>query len=371
MPNPMSVLVLCGGQSTEHDISLLSAKNIIERLHPEKYHVSVAVITHDGVWQYYQNVKDYFSQTNPCFMHIIPGKKNPLHICEKNERGQGREIVVDCVFPVLHGTNGEDGTMQGLLELLHIPYVGAECLSSSLCMDKDITKRLLRAADISVVDWILIRASESHPTFSQIKSWLGEVVFIKPNSLGSSVGVKKVTSEATYAEALKNAFIFDEYVLVEKAIAGREIECSVLGNEKPSASLPGEIINHTDFYSFDAKYVDDDAATVKTPADLPVPLAQQIQTVAMQAYQTLRCVGMARVDFFLDQNDKIYINEVNTIPGFTNISMYPKNWEASGVGYAALLDELILLAVRRFETKNKLLRVYQPKEAACQNEMEK
>lgn len=361
MQNPISVLVLCGGQSTEHDISLLSAKNIIERLQPEKYRVSVAVITHDGVWQYYQNTTDYFSQKQLYFMHIVPGKKNPLRISEHNDSVQEREISVDCVFPVLHGTNGEDGTMQGLLELLHIPYVGAECLSSSVCMDKDITKKLLRAADIHVVDWILLRASESHPPFAQIKKILGDSVFIKPNSLGSSVGVKKATNEAAYSDALKNAFIFDEYVLVERAIVGREIECSVLGNEKPSASLPGEIINHTEFYSFDAKYVDDDSATVKTPADLPVPLAHEIQNIAIKAYQTLRCVGMARVDFFLDQHNTIYINEVNTIPGFTNISMYPKNWEASGVGYVALLDELIALAIKRFETKHQLLRVYTEK----------
>ncbi|PIZ04010.1 MAG: D-alanine--D-alanine ligase [Gammaproteobacteria bacterium CG_4_10_14_0_8_um_filter_38_16] len=356
MSNALSILVLCGGQSTEHDISLLSAKNVIKQLDAKQYHVHVAKITHDGEWYYFDNAADYFSEARSHLMHLIPGQKNPFFV-------EGNAVPIDCVFPVLHGTHGEDGTMQGLLELLQIPYVGADCLGSAITMDKDIAKQLLRDAKIPVVDWKLIRKTDALMAYSDIKKQLGDAVFIKPNSLGSSVGVKKAMNEMSFHAAIQDAFRYDEYVLVEKLIVGREIECSVLGNEKPAASLPGEIINHTEFYSFDAKYVDADSATVKTPADLSPALVLKIQALAVQAFQVLRCLGMARVDFFLTPEEKIYINEVNTIPGFTNISMYPKNWEASGLSHAALLDQLIALAMQRFKFKKSLIRVFQPVQA--------
>lgn len=352
MTTPLSILVLCGGQSTEHDISLLSARNVIERLDSKKYHVAVAKITQDGEWYYFKNKEDYLSNTS-YVMHIVPGQKKPFLAGEK-------AIPVDCVFPVLHGANGEDGTMQGLLEILQVPYVGADCLGSAIGMDKEVLKRLLRDANLPVVDRCLVRKSQVNQVrYDDISKQLGGTVFVKPNSLGSAVGVKKATDEASFRAALQDAFRFDEYVLVEKAIIGREIECSVLGNENPRASLPGEIINHTDFYSYSAKYLDDAAATVKTPADLSPELIGQFQSLALKAYQTLRCMGMARVDFFLDENNKIYLNEINTIPGFTNISMYPKNWEASGLSYSALLDELIDLAMERAKFKKSLVRTYQ------------
>lgn len=351
--SPVSVLVLCGGQSTEHDISLLSAKNVIENLDTKKYHVSVAKIEQDGTWYYFKTAQDFFSHSQSHLIKITPGEKNPFSI-------DGQALKVDCVFLVLHGTNGEDGTMQGLLELLQIPYVGAETLGSAIAMDKDISKRLMRAAGISVVDWKLLRKSDASISYAEIKKELSELLFVKPNSLGSSVGTSKVTDENSFYAAIQEAFRFDEYILIEKAIVGREIECSVLGNENPTASLPGEIINHTEFYTYDAKYIDDDAATVKTPADLSSELISQFQATAIKAFHTLRCCGMARVDFFLDKNNKLYVNEINTIPGFTNISMYPKNWEASGLKYSALLDELIALGIKRFEFKKSLVRVFQP-----------
>lgn len=351
MRDSLSILVLCGGQSTEHEISLLSAKNVIEKLDSQKYQVSIAKIEQNGAWCYFQDAQDYFSHSHSHPMQIIPGQKNPFS-------ANNNTIPVDCIFPVLHGTNGEDGTMQGLLELLQMPYVGADCLGSAIAMDKDIAKQLMRAENIPVVDWALIKKSDAKPHYADIQKKLGKIVFVKPNSLGSSVGVAKATDEKSFHEALQNAFQYDEYVLIEKAIVGREIECSVLGNENPTASLPGEIINHTEFYSYDAKYVDDDSATVQTPANLSKELITEFQSLAIKAFQTLRCSGMARVDFFLDQNNKIYINEINTIPGFTNISMYPKNWEASGLSYSALLDELILLAIKRFELKKSLTRVF-------------
>ena len=352
MSNLLSVLVLCGGQSTEHDISLLSAKNVIEKLDPKKYHVSIAKIEQDGKWLYFENPEQYFSRSHPHLMHIIPGKKNPFRIAEK-------EMLVDCVFPILHGTNGEDGTMQGLLDILQIPYVGADCLGSAIGMDKEVLKRLLQAANLPVVDRILVRQSDAQKIqYADVSKMLGSTVFVKPNSLGSAVGVNKATDEKSFRAAMHDAFRYDEYILIEKAIVGREIECSVLGNENPTVSFPGEIVNHTAFYSYEAKYLDDAAATVKTPADLSPELIAQFQTLALEAYQVLRCTGMARVDFFLDGNNKIYINEINTIPGFTNISMYPKNWEASGLGYAALLDELIQFGIARSLMRKSLVRMF-------------
>lgn len=352
MINPLSILVLCGGQSTEHDVSLLSARNVIERLDLKKYDVSVAKIENDGRWLYFKSAEDYFSDSHVQAMHIIPGQKNPFQ-CERGS------IVVDCVFPVIHGTNCEDGTMQGLLEILQLPYVSCDTLGSAIAMDKDIAKRLMRDAGIPVVDWCLVKKSERLAiNYAEITKILGNKLFIKPNSLGSSVGTTKAWDEKTFYAGLEAAFSFDEYVLIETAISAREIECSVLGNENPKASAPGEIINHTDFYSYSAKYLDDAAATVKTPAELPSIIATQVQTLALKAFQALRCLGMARVDFFLTGDEKLVINEINTIPGFTNISMYPKNWEASGLSYSALLDELIRLAIARAEFKKSLIRVY-------------
>ncbi len=359
MSKLLSVLVLCGGQSTEHDISLLSAKNVIERLDPKKYQVSVVKISQQGEWHYFKNSQDYFSSVHSHVMHIIPGQKNPFHIADK-------AISVDCVFPVLHGTNGEDGTMQGLLDILQIPYVGADCLGSAIGMDKEVLKRLLEAANLPVVDRILVRQCDAQKTnYADVAKMLGSTVFVKPNSLGSAVGVNKVTDEKSFLSAIQDAFRYDEYILIEKAIVGREIECSVLGNENPTVSFPGEIVNHTAFYSYEAKYLDDAAATVKTPADLSPELIAQFKSLALKAYQVLRCSGMARVDFFLDKNNKMVINEINTIPGFTNISMYPKNWEASGLSYSALLDELIKLGMSRAVMKKSLVRMFHADETSA------
>ncbi|OGT47918.1 MAG: D-alanine--D-alanine ligase A [Gammaproteobacteria bacterium RIFCSPHIGHO2_12_FULL_38_11] len=347
MSKLLSILVLCGGQSTEHDISLLSAKNVIERLDKNKYAVSVAKIEHNGSWVFFKTADDFFSRSRSHLMQIMPGDKNPFG------------VPIDCIFPVLHGKNGEDGTIQGMLDILNIPYVGADCLSSAIGMDKEVLKRLLEAAGLPVVSRCLVRKQEAQTIqYAEISKKLGKTVFIKPNSLGSAIGINKAVDEKSFYEALKNAFQYDEYVLIEKAVMGREIECSVLGNENPKVSLPGEIINHTEFYSFDAKYIDGAAATVKTPADLPPECITQLQILAIKAYKTLRTVGMARVDFFFSHEGEIFINEINTIPGFTNISMYPKNWEVSGLSYVDLLDELIQLGIERFAFKQSLVRIY-------------
>lgn len=358
MSKPLSVLVLCGGQSTEHEISLLSAKNVIERLNPLRYQVAVVEIGHDGTWHYFKTSHDYFSGITAGVMHIVPGQVYPFYV-------DSLPIPIDCVFPVLHGTNGEDGTMQGLLDVLQVPYVGADCLGSAIGMDKAVLKRLLHEAGLPVVDRLLVhRSNANHITYSEVASTLGNTLFVKPNSLGSAVGINKATDEESLRIALAHACQYDEYVLIEKAVVAREIECSVLGNENPVVSFPGEIVMHADFYSYEAKYLDSAASTVQSPADLSPELISQFQSMALKAYQALRCTGMARVDFFLDQNNQIYINEINTIPGFTNISMYPKNWEASGLPYAQLLDRLIELGMQRYAAKKSLLRAFHPQQTS-------
>lgn len=358
MTNLLSILVLCGGQSAEHEISLLSARNVVSYLDKTKYNVSVALIQHDGVWVYYEDPSSFLSHSHShshSHLTLSPGSKTPFQVDNK-------PLFIDCVFPVLHGTNGEDGTVQGLLDILNIPYVGADCLASAIGMDKAILKKLLHADGLPVVPHLLFRKQERERIqYTDIKQALGATVFVKPNSLGSAVGINKAVDDVSFQEALNAAFEYDEFILVEKAISGREIECSVLGNERAEVSLPGEIIKHTEFYSYDAKYQDPDAATVRTPANLPSDVIETFRSLSLQAYKTLRTNGMARVDFFYANDGAIYLNEINTIPGFTDISMYPKNWEASGLPYAQLLDKLITLGFERATFKNTLNRKFNSK----------
>jgi D-alanine-D-alanine ligase len=262
---------------------------------------------------------------------------------------------VDVVFPILHGTFGEDGTVQGLLKLAGIPFVGAGVLGSAVGMDKDVMKRLLRDAGIPIADFIVyIRSQHKKIDFAAVKSRLGMPVFVKPANLGSSVGVSKADGETDFGIAVGDAFKYDNKIIIEETIAGREIECSVLGNDEPIASLPGEVIAERGFYSYEAKYIDDTGAELRIPVDLPENTVKQIQTTAVKAYQALCCEGMARVDLFLKDDNEIVINEINTIPGFTNISMYPKLWEVSGIPYSELIDRLIQLAIDRFESEKRL-----------------
>jgi len=262
---------------------------------------------------------------------------------------------VDVVFPVLHGPFGEDGTVQGLLKLAQVPFVGAGVLGSAIGMDKDVMKRLLRDAKIPVAKFLVFdRASAYEIDFSRIKRVLGLPLFVKPANLGSSVGISKVSNRKQFARAVKEAFRYDNKILLEEFIRGREIECSVLGNEHPLASLPGEIITRHDFYSYDAKYIDEKGAQLMIPAKLPPRVVKKIQKMAIASFKVLCCEGMARVDFFLSPAGKIIVNEINTIPGFTKISMYPKLWEASGVSYRNLIDRLIRLAIGRFHQEKNL-----------------
>jgi len=323
MAKKIRVAVLFGGKSAEHEVSIRSAKNVVAALDPKKYDVTEIKISKTARW--------------------IPS--------------ESFFNSVDVVFPVLHGPFGEDGTVQGLLKLADIPFVGPSVLGSAIGMDKDVQKRLLRDANIPVGDFLV--ATKTDPvSFITSKKKLGLPLFIKPANMGSSVGVYKVNTKKAFDDALTNAFKFDTKVMIEEFIKGRELECAVLGNEDPRASVVGEIIPHHEFYSYDAKYIDDNGAGLEIPAKISKAIQKKIQTLAVQTFKTLACEGMSRVDFFLKKNGDVVVNEINTIPGFTSISMYPKLWEASGIPPKKLVDTLIALAIARFKRDAKLKTSY-------------
>ena len=265
--------------------------------------------------------------------------------------------TIDVAFPVLHGCLGEDGTIQGLFKIADIPFVGPDVLGSAIGMDKDVSKRLLKEAGIPIAKFkVAFPHDFDSLDFENVTKELGCPLFIKPANAGSSVGVSKVKTKEEFLHALKNAFSYDNKVLLEEAIYGRELEISVLGNEKPKASLPGEVICQEghDFYSYETKYIDPDGAMLEIPANLSEDLIRKMQVLALQTFKTLCCEGMARIDFFLTQNQEFIVNEINTIPGFTKISMYPKLWEVSDLPYSDLIDQLIMLALQRYERDKKL-----------------
>lgn len=354
MSGKLRVGVLFGGKSAEHEVSLQSAKNVIEALDRRKYEVVLIGIDKSGRW--------YLNDESRYLLHSDDPKRIQLHASPDElalvPGEQERQVVkmaasqdigaLDAVFPVLHGPFGEDGTIQGLLKLANIPFVGAGVLGSAVGMDKDVMKRLLRDAGVPVAAFrVLHRRQREQTSFDALAQALGVPFFIKPANLGSSVGIHKVKSENQFQAALADAFQYDHKVIVETSIRGREIEVSVLGNDDPIASLPGEVVPAHEFYSYDAKYIDEHGAALHIPADVPPHLVKAVQALAIEAFQVLCCEGMARVDLFLTPDEKLYVNEINTIPGFTKISMYPKLWQASGISYSELLDKLIQLAIER------------------------
>ncbi|HXS95861.1 MAG TPA: D-alanine--D-alanine ligase family protein [Candidatus Limnocylindrales bacterium] len=318
----LRVAVIYGGRSGEHEISVRSAKAILAGLDPAKYEAVEYFIDRDGKWS----------------PHAIQPEP-------------GAHPNIDVVFPVLHGTFGEDGTVQGLLELADLPYVGAGVLASSVSMDKEMMKRVCKERSLPVVDYVTQSRGELN---ADACAELGLPVFVKPANLGSSVGISKAHDRAELEAALALAAQFDRKVIVERAIAGRELECAVLGNEAPEASLPCEILPSREFYDYDDKYLLDRAET-RLPADLPPATMDELRRLAVACYRAVECEGMGRVDFLLENaTGKLYINEINTIPGFTSISMYPKMWEHSGISFSALLDQLIELALDRSKRKKEL-----------------
>lgn len=364
MGRKLRLSVLCGGQSTEHEISVLSAKNIIAALNPNRYNIVVIYITHDNHWYLIENYK-LFIEKDPKTL-LQSEQIEPITVAMGDSQHPWQSLnnlsqryAVDCVFPVLHGTFGEDGVPQGLFDLLGLPYVGADVQSSAMCIEKDATKQLLRGAGLPTVDWVTVHPTDSlSGLYQKIADELGKNLFIKPVSLGSSVCTTPVDDQSKFEIAVAQAFRYDKRVLVEPRIYGREIECSVLGNREPQASLPGEIISHHDYYSYDAKYIDPKGASTQTPARLPANVTEHIRQIAVEAFKVMHCSGMARVDFFVVDDKDVFVNELNTIPGFTDISMYPTMWQASGLSYRDLLDKLIKLALERHRYQQSLIRLY-------------
>lgn len=349
--NRKHIVVIAGGQSAEHEVSLLSMKNVVAALDPQQYQVAIIYISEQGEWYYYVGTEEFSRESARVGKELIPVTLNFSDRTRPFQTEDGRtQFPCDCVFPVIHGTGGEDGTLQGLLEMLNVPYVGSGVLSTALCMDKHMAKNILRDAGLPVLDFEVLTQLNRVP-YETISAKFGPTLFVKPANLGSSVGVSKVRNKNEYEKALDLALSYDTKILVEPFCAGREIECSVLGNENPKAALPGEILPvEAEFYSYEAKYLDVDGAKVITPASLTAKQVATIQEISLAAFKALGCEGMARVDFFLTEKEAI-INELNTIPGFTNISMYPKNWLVSGLSYEKLLDELIILGFQRFSSR--------------------
>ncbi len=353
--NKLRVAVLFGGRSGEHEVSLMSARSVLSVLDPAKYEVTQIGITHDGKWLTGDDVLARFEQNKlDGLLHVVisPDPSDKGVYVYEGFSGLKKWADVDVYFPVLHGTFGEDGTLQGLLELADVAYVGAGVAGSSVGMDKGIFKDVMLANSIPVVETLVISRHEIQKDMAAViakaEALSAYPLFTKPANLGSSVGVTKCNNRSDLQEGLMEASAFDRRILIQRGIQNvREIEVSVLGNDEPQASVPGEILPSREFYSYESKYVDGTSG-LEIPAQLPEAIAQQIREYAVRAYQAIDCAGMARVDFFVERDtNRIYLNELNTIPGFTSISMYPKLWEASGLPYARLVDRLIELALER------------------------
>ncbi len=350
----LRVGVLFGGRSGEHEVSLVSAASVIRGLDPDKYEVVPIGITKEGHWLIGTGAQKMLPDVLKGGQRVMM-TADPTDAALMKMDGSGGGQRVDVVFPVMHGTFGEDGTIQGLLDLAGLPFVGAGVLGSAIGMDKDVSKRLLQVAKIPVVPWITVHRHdwESKPEEiqSEIEAKFAYPVFVKPATLGSSVGMTKVHSREELALALNLAAEFAMKILVERCVVAREIEVSVLGNHDPKASVPGEIVPHREFYDYAAKYLEE-GTQLLIPAILKPAQVKTFQKYAVAAFRTLELCGMARVDFFLEkESGKLFLNEVNTIPGFTSISMYPKLWEASGIPFRELIDKLIELALEMHREK--------------------
>ena len=385
--------VLFGGRSGEHEVSLLSAASVVNAIDKEKYEVVPIGITKDGRWltaaaaeallqgkphDESKHLRAGDPEATPGAAVLASGEAvvvppEPVHPARRSltpfqsdatalRRAADRAINVDVIFPVLHGTFGEDGTIQGLLELADIPYVGAGVLGSAAGMDKDIMKSLFRAAGLPIVKHVTILRSDwdadPKKTEKIIDRSLKYPVFVKPANLGSSVGISKARTKKELGPAIYEAAKFDRKIVIEQGVGGakqkaREIECSVLGNDRPQASVPGEIVPIKEFYDYAAKYLDEGSELI-IPAKLTKPETKKVQELAMRAFQAVDCAGLARVDFLMDpKTRKLFVNEINTMPGFTAISMYPKLWAATGLSYSDLIDRLIQLGVERHQDKKK------------------
>ena len=379
--------VLFGGRSGEHEVSLASARSVMDNMDRSRYEVVPIGITKQGEWLVggdplatlvsgEVSSAERLAQSTPAALLADPSRPGLWHIVSPSREGpeEGPEAALqasksptalsavrlaelDVLFPVLHGTYGEDGTVQGLLELANVPYVGCGVTASAVAMDKAIAKDILRVHHLPVLPYMTIKRKDwqraPEQVLSEIESVLSFPVFVKPANMGSSVGVSKAHNRSELPPALDLAARYDRKLLVEQGIEAREIEVSVLGNDDPIASVPGEVVPSREFYDYRAKYIDDDSDLL-IPAPLDAGVTEQVRQMALLAYKALDCAGMARADFFVDKvSGELWINELNTIPGFTQISMYPKLWQATGISYPELIDRLIELAIERFEDKNQ------------------
>lgn len=330
----LKVAILFGGKSVEHEVSLMSAKNVASAIDKDRYEIVYIGIDKKGQW--FKCGDDF---------KIKGVKINSIY-----------DLGIDVVFPILHGPFGEDGTVQGLLKVSGVPFVGPSVLGSAIGFDKDVTKRLLNEANIPNVKFLTFKARDDI-SFNNVRKILGLPLIIKPANSGSSIGISKVNNEKQFKYAIKHAFLFDSKILIEKFIENkREIECAVLGNENPKASICGEVVTNKKhkFYSYEAKYFDENGANLIIPAQISKQTETKIRELAVNVFNTLELEGMTRVDFFMDKDNNLFVNEVNTIPGFTNISMYPTLWGKTGIDYKKLINILIDLAIKRFKREQKL-----------------
>ncbi len=356
----LTLALLFGGKSPEHEVSFRSAKNIYQALDPEKYSVLLIGVSYRGSWHLLSE-EDFLSRSDlPASNELpmlgwVPGDSAGQFFAIQN----GKKLPsVDVVFPIIHGPYGEDGTLQGVLRQLELPFVGPDVCGSAVAMDKDVAKRLLREADLLVANGQAFSLeSKDALDFVGLRNQFGLPLFIKPANMGSSVGVSKVETPQEFKKAVELAFKFDTKIIIEEGIAGRELECAVMGNEVPETTRVGEVILGSEFYDYEAKYAGESDAKVLIPApNLTEEELAKLILVARSAFKTLCCEGMARVDMFLCEDGRVYVNEVNTLPGFTSISMYPQLWQDTGIEYSQLLDHLIQLALDRHSRGQQLER---------------
>ncbi len=353
--NKLKVGILFGGRSVEHGVSINSARNIELYIDKDLYEIHCIGISRKGVWYATPSVNKDIEQGSKLKLVLDPG--NP-----RFETEDGKSFLPDVIFPMLHGTDGEDGSIQGLIKAMDIPMVGTGVLGSAVSMSKLVAKQLMQQAGIPITDFLFYRNEEKEKiSFDEVVAKIGLPFMVKSANLGSSVGVSKVSRKSDFEKALEDSFRYDECVLIEAYIKGREIECAILGNNPPQASLPGEIkvSKAYEFYTFDAKYVDGEAVKIEVPAQLDEKVQEKIREVSIKAYQQLQCEDFARVDLFLDEQEKVYVNEINTIPGFTNSSMYPMMWEERGISFTALISNLIQLGMERYTHSKRIEKDYQ------------
>jgi len=358
------VAILFGGRSAEHEVSIRSAKNVSAALDLSKFELILIGVSKEGTWYQFPDTS-VFDKITALNDAKLPAQADPVSlICMKGKPQvfsleSKKTSAVDVAFPVMHGTFGEDGCIQGLFKMMNLPFVGCGVLGSSVGMDKEVMKRLLIEAKIPSARYEVIY-SHAPLSFETLSKSLGLPFFIKPANAGSSVGVHKIKSKTDYETKIKDALMYDHKVLAEEFIEGREIEVSVMGlNHAPKASVAGEVTPTHEFYSYEAKYIDENGAALQIPAKISGDELKKIQTIACQTFQVLGCDGLSRVDFFLKKDGNVYLNEINTIPGFTKISMYPKMWEASGLNYQQLITQLLELGLQKYQSEMELMTNYE------------